>query len=914
MTTAKRRTVVTFGAVAMRERRLAAARRREHGLQVCTIEQLAARLAGGLCHQVDEQTLRAEIQAALPDADLGELESIKTLPGFVDAATATLQKAWLADVDLQSRAAEHSRIKAIAALETAVLERLPPAAMRASELAKRALENAANAAALFGEIEILGITELSPTWRPLLQALAKHTPVRWNAGPRSVPEWLKGLSSGASGAVRGATKNTEPHHSIEISTTKPQVPAVTSVSAATTYHEAIEAVRWARRLLASGRAKPQEIAIASVHPSDYDDHLLAVRADANLDIHFAHGVKVPTCREGQAAGALADVLARGLSQIRIRRLAVLLAAYPGPFANLPEGWLRLLPRDAPLNSRATWSQLINRLDAHDWPDGKDHGKALQTIVDHLAQGVEAIKQRDTDAVREIGEALLTRRALRFWHEALLAGSPAALDRTLDDLRTDDGLDCCVSITWMPASALAAAPRPFVYLLGLNSSRWPQSISEDHLLGDHIIPTAELDPLPVNLADRRDFATIRATTTRELVLSRARRDSEGRLLGRSMLLHGIADESYLRRNRIPAHAFSETDRLTARRQDIQDLPQAKAADACWRDWQSEELTPHDGIVRPNHPVICAILERTQSANSLRRLLRNPIGFVWQYGLRWRAPETGEDPLVLDALATGNLTHRILEHALRITEAGVGLARAKDSEIAAAVEDAAREVAASWRAKQPMPPQIIWRRTLENVCGLCRTALRHKDESIRDPRAYAEVPFGGAKPETDDELPWDAAQAVAIPDTQFQIQGHIDRLDIAADGKSALVRDYKTGRTPKDTSDLDGGKELQRCFYAFAAKALLGEEVSVNASLLYLRDNEDQRLKNPEATLEEVTYYLQAARKNLLDGGGTIGKDAGDTYDDLAFALPANANPVYRERKRTAVGKRLGTAAEIWTVGQ
>ena len=44
-------------------------------------------------------------------------------------------------------------------------------------------------------------------------------------------------------------------------------------------------MRWARGLLASGVA-PSEIAIATASPADYDDHFLALRADANIDLHF----------------------------------------------------------------------------------------------------------------------------------------------------------------------------------------------------------------------------------------------------------------------------------------------------------------------------------------------------------------------------------------------------------------------------------------------------------------------------------------------------------------------------------------------------------------------------------------------------------------------------------------------------
>ena len=532
-----RHTVIAHSLLRMRELRLEAARGRRHGLQIMTFEQLSARLAGGLAQPVDDDALREAITAVLPETALGELDGIKGLPGMVGAAADTLRKAWRAGVDLQARAGEHPRLQSIASLEAAVLETLPPAMMRPADLVTAGLARLEHAPALFGPIEIVGITELSPVWRPLLHALADHVPVRWIAGPRPVPDWLDG-------------------EAIEIVREEAHSPNISGVSAATAYHEAVEAMRWARQLLASGRAEPADIAICSATPADYDDHLLALRADASLDLHFVHGVKVTASREGQAAGALADIFLRGLSQTRMRRLNTLLRAYPGPFADLPEGWMRILPDDAPLSSPEAWTRLLDRLGAADWPDGNDHGPALAAIIELLAQGIEAAE--------EAGETLLHGQVRAIWRKALAAGPAASLDLTLETLKQDDGLDACVSVCWMPASALAASPRRFVRLLGLNSARWPRAMAEDRLLSDHIVPTAELDPLPAAAADRRDFATILATTGSQVVLSRARRDEEGRLLGRSTLLLGVeADEAYLPRNRVAAHAFSETDRLMAR---------------------------------------------------------------------------------------------------------------------------------------------------------------------------------------------------------------------------------------------------------------------------------------------------------------------------------------------------------------
>ena len=162
-----------------------------------TFEHLAARLAGGMCRPVDDEELRRAVQQALPATELGELDAIKDLPGMVSASVDTLHKAWRANINLQERAGDHSRIRAVAQLEAAVLEALPSTMRRPGDLAAAALERLEHAPAILGPIGIVGITELSPCWRSLLHGLARRlatsrlrrraTPVRWIAGPRTVP-------------------------------------------------------------------------------------------------------------------------------------------------------------------------------------------------------------------------------------------------------------------------------------------------------------------------------------------------------------------------------------------------------------------------------------------------------------------------------------------------------------------------------------------------------------------------------------------------------------------------------------------------------------------------------------------------------------------------------------------------------
>ena len=412
-----RRTLITYGRLAMRELRLKAAREGMHGLQIMTIEQFAARLAGGFLLPIDKDRLRAAIQTALPKADLGELESIKMLPGFVRAAVDTLSKAWLSGIDLEARSSEHTRIAAIANLEKAVLAELPANLLRPADLAAKAQERLQHARAIFGDIEIQGLTELSPCWLDLLQELGTDIEGTGTEGTGTEGTGTEGTGTEGTGTEGTGTEGTGTEGAgtegagtegagikmrwiadarkvpdwletsrIEVDTSEPQTPNTQCVSAATAYHEAIEAVRWARLLIASGKAQPHEIAIAATATADYDDHLLALRSDANLDIHFAHGVRVAASREGQAAAALADILLRGLSQTRIRRLARFLSNSPEPFNSLPKGWMRIMPADAPLTTLKAWTNLINALTPDDWPEQDDQGVHLLALITLLDQG------------------------------------------------------------------------------------------------------------------------------------------------------------------------------------------------------------------------------------------------------------------------------------------------------------------------------------------------------------------------------------------------------------------------------------------------------------------------------------------------------------------------------------------------
>jgi hypothetical protein len=525
---------------------------------------------------------------------------------------------------------------------------------------------------VLGPIEIHGHSEMPVCWRPLLQALADVVPVCWIAGPRSVPDWVDGK--------RIAIRRTEPNDAT------PEL-----YSCATPQHEILEAFRWMRALIAQGKARPEEIAIAAASPVDFDDHVLALSQDANLPIHFVQGIKAVTTAEGQTAAALADVLVKGMSQERVRRLLRRLHGTPA-IADLPPDWSRVLPTDAPLATVERWEQAFAQAMPGDWPGGVDRSGLVLDILRILEKG--------TEAAREAGETLLPKLPRKLWERALEEGPPVVLPVTLTHLRVDDKLEPASHPIWTSAISLAAAPRAFVRLVGLNAGRWPRRISEDRLIPDHIIATKNLDPLPIADGDRRDFASIIASA-KHAIVSFSRRDVEGRLLGRSPLI-GDIKEIYLSRGRIPEHAASESDRLLARPSEFRKTPIARSGLGCWQDWYRKKITAHDGLVGRTHPRLQKVFRQAMSATSLKLLLRDPIRFVWRYALGWRQPDESEEPLTLNALAFGILVHEILQIAVSALEANGGFGKAEPGVVEKAIGHAVSAVASRWESEQPVPP--------------------------------------------------------------------------------------------------------------------------------------------------------------------------------------------------------------------
>ncbi|MDB5584767.1 MAG: hypothetical protein JWR80_9943, partial [Bradyrhizobium sp.] len=584
-------TAVVEGPLALRMRRFAAASRGEIGLQILTLPHLAARLAGGFVRPAQREELEPAVQKALEAGGFSDLTSLQQLPGMVRALVRTLQRLWLADT-VPADYPDTPRLADLHLIDSRVRAALGPAVLVPPDLVAAARTRLDLAANLLGPVTFEPHLWIAPVWRGLIEDIRRRVPVM------GLQDQVAASAGVASAQIFICA---DPHA------------------------EVAEALRWARDLVASGRAAPHEIALATAAPRAWDDHMLALSRSAELPVHFSHGVSILTTMDGQACAALAELLAHGLSQERVHRLLAHSAGRCTGLQALPANPLAGLSAEAHLGDLAQWRRALERAQTLR-VDGTRPAAVLIPALELLSQG--------WPAAEEAGALLLPGSSLTVWRAALRSAPPEALAFSLSCLRVADGRDPANSITWCPASHLAGAPRPFVRLIGLTASAWPRAITTDPILPGHVL-AIDRDAAPtLPDGDRRAFATIAGGATGELSLSYPRRNGQGGLQAPSPLLRADSPRVSLARLRIPNHAYSEADRLRARLTEAARDPRYALATRCWRARRAPQVTPHDGILQANHPAILRALAQPQSATSLRRLLRDPQGYVWRYALEWR----------------------------------------------------------------------------------------------------------------------------------------------------------------------------------------------------------------------------------------------------------------------------------------
>ena len=223
----------------------------------------------------------------------------------------------------------------------------------------------------------------------------------------------------------------------------------------------------------------------------------------------------------------------------------------------------------------------------------------------------------------------------------------------------------------------------------------------------------------------------------------------------------------------------------------------------------------------------------SATSLEEWATCPFRYFLGHILRLSALESPEDAATISALERGSLMHDILE-------------------------EFAREVISSGRLPAPGQP---WNQEHRNLLDVITRS--HFQDAERRGVTGRPLLWDLARQEILDDLEtfWEEdatlrarhgtialmaeadfgaggdSPVVQEPETGLHFRGRIDRIDLADDGKSALVIDYKTG-SPRpygalDEDVIDRGKRLQLGVYSLAARQLFPEAAQVKAAYWFTR---------------------------------------------------------------------------------
>ena len=877
----QRRTHIIEGPLALRTQRMLAARQGALGRDALSLTQLAARLAGGFKAAAGADELFPAIRASLLEGGFQELDAVRDLPGTARAVAVSLDKIWRTGVLLQELSGRHNRLADLALVEQRVQQRLPQGRLCLPELQAAAIARLPFAPAVFGTILIDGCLDVDPLWRPLLNGLTQVTEVSWrcvdNGTDRS---WFKGrLLSDAPQAL----------------------PELVAESSADPRAEVVEALRWARARLSEGTLQAEHLGLAAVSTEVFDEHMLVLSRTAQLRVHFSHGRPALTFPDGQACAALADILLNGLDQPRVRRLIRRLPE-SGLLKRLPEGWTTSVPQGAGLFTVAHWQAVIA---ASSFEKAGELAELLLPVLDLLARGSEA--------AHDAGEMLLVGLSRELWRQALRLAPAEALMTSLQGLRVPDTTDPNNSIVWGPAAHLANAPRPAVRLLGLTSGAWPRIESEDAILPEHVLERRLIEPVSVTERDRRAFIAIRHYAVEDLVLSRARRSANGSVQSPSPLWPAAGERTFAK-TRTPEHAFSEADRLLARPTDAQREAQIQTSRACWRDWHDQRETSHDGVLDSKSPVLGAALSRIQSTTSLARLLCDPLGFVWRYGLGWFPLRFDSEPLSLSPAEYGELEHEIVGRSVAALSGGPGVERASATERLRAISDSCRSVEGAWPLHRPVPPLLLWRATVAQAGRDTDGMLAVVDSGHANSKSWAEVQFGDEATAASADAPWDTQRLVRVGETSVSLKGRIDRIDLTPAGQTARITDYKTGQPPaRQRFVLAGGRELQRVVYAMATKQLLPGLDFVQSRLVYCGDpSRDATLTGEELERAEakLVRYVTAAQAMLQSGVAVPGSEVREKHYELRLALPADFS-VYVQKKQGVFAQRNRSISDLWS---
>lgn len=296
--------------------------------------------------------------------------------------------------------------------------------------------------------------------------------------------------------------------------------------------------------------------------------------------------------------------------------------------------------------------------------------------------------------------------------------------------------------------------------------------------------------------------------------------------------------------------------------------------------SRQLTPYDGLIafsprdgvsgdvaaevrRKLDPVTA---DRPVSASRLAAFSRCGFLYLLQHVLRLEPAREPEERKRLDPLERGSVFHEVAERFLRERREQGELPVRDTQEMRDRLLALADERLAALVAGSPPRFTALWDRVRAQFHALVLKWLEREAAGAGDAvPAYFEVGFGMARegapgePHRREPLRIDLGDGRAL-----RVSGQIDRIDKRPDG-TLVLRDYKTGRAPRDENEIfRGAKQLQIPFYILAAAEMFPGHPVVKAFLDYVDAGRPVALDPASVRGDEFRQQLRGLVDAIADG--------------------------------------------------
>ncbi len=328
--------------------------------------------------------------------------------------------------------------------------------------------------------------------------------------------------------------------------------------------------------------------------------------------------------------------------------------------------------------------------------------------------------------------------------------------------------------------------------------------------------------------------------------------------------------------------------------------------------SSQLTAYDGLVAfaPRdgvRPEVAAEVARKLdpvtapwpiSASRLAVFARCGFQYLLECVLRLEPVEEPEERRRLDPLERGLLFHEVAEVFLRERRDEGELPLRDRPELRRRLEEIADERLDELVARSPPRFTALWEKERARFQATVREWFQREVETMRGTvPAHFELGFGLTREAAAGEPHLAEALAIDLGDGRtLRVSGKIDRIDRRPDG-TLVLRDYKTGRAPRDDGGVfRGGRQLQIPFYILAAARIFPETPVVEAFLDYV-DGGRQVAVDPAAVRSDSFRALLRGLVDAIAKGHFVQEPSACEWCD--YKVVCGPTPLLQRRRQLKI---------------